>query len=61
VSLTAGALGAGDRTTRRALRTHVADRDEPLVRLVGSDLPVRAVDQLVDLHRERVDPRPRAR
>ncbi len=53
------ALGIGDRPPGRALRTHVAHRDQPLMRRIRADLPARTVDPLLDLHRERIHPRPR--
>jgi hypothetical protein len=51
-------LRLGDRAARGALRTQVAHRDELLVRPVGTDLPARALHQLLNLLRERVDHRP---
>ncbi len=52
-------LRVGDRATRDALRTHVAHRDEALMRDIRTDLPARAIDPLLDLLRERVHTRPR--
>ena len=51
-------LGVSDRPPGRALRTHVAHRDQPLMRLIRADLPPRAIDPLLDLDRERIDLRP---
>ena len=42
-------LGLRDPPARRPLRPQVADRDQLPVRGISPDLPVRAVDQLIDL------------
>jgi hypothetical protein len=59
VLATPAPLRRGDGATRRALRAQVAHRDQLRVRPVGADPPARALDQLLDLLRERIDPRPR--
>ena len=55
------ALGLRDRPTRRSLRPQIAHRDQRRVRLIRTDLPVRTLDQLLDLRREPVNHRPRSR
>jgi hypothetical protein len=52
-------LRVGDRAARRALRTYVPHRDQPLMCGIRTDLPARAIDPLLDLLRERIHPRPR--
>ena len=47
-----------DRPPRRALRAQIAHRKQPLMRDVRANPPARPIDPLLDLHRERVHPRP---
>ena len=56
---TPAALRVGDRAARRALRTEIAHRDQPLMRDIGADLAARAINPLLDLLREPIDTRPR--
>ena len=58
VLLAPPALGLRDRPPGRALRPLIPHRDQLRVRLISADPPARAIDQLLDLRRERVDQRP---
>ena len=54
-------LRASDRPPRRAFRAHIAHRDQPLMRRIRMDRPLRTIHPLRDLLRERIDRRPRPR
>ena len=58
VLLPPATLGLRHRPPRRALRTLIAHRDQLRMRLISTDPTARAIDQLLDLHRERVHQRP---
>jgi hypothetical protein len=52
-------LGLRQRAPRRALRPAAAAAASDSCALFGADLPARAIDQLIELRRERVHARPR--